>query len=913
MAILSSDGTYVTVEKGDTLWGIASAYLGSGSKYTQLAAINGISNPKLIHVGQIIRLTNSSSGGGSSSGGSSSGGSSGSSAPAKSTSAGKPVINQFGLQSDAEGVLFATWSWNKEDTASYKVAWTYDTGDGVWFVGSDSSITVDPNAPELSKQSLFTIPNNAKRVRFKVKPIAKSSTHNGVETYKWTAEWSDVKTYTDGTPLPTLDAPDLSVEKYKLLAVLENLPANVTHVYFQFFKNNAEAVYKSSIGLIVTSGYVSCSCAVEAGGKYKVRCRAYNKQTKEYGEWSPYSSNVETMPATPTGFTECKALSETSVYLAWNAAEAAETYEIQYSTKKNNLVEGSNDVQSATGITTTTYNITGLESGKEYFFRLRAINQRGETDWSSVSSVVVGKAPSAPTTWSSTTRAIVGEPLYLYWVHNSEDGSSMTYSDIELYIDGVLQTHTIQNSPDEEQKDKTNIFPITTSKYTEGTKIEWRVRTAGVTKKYGEWSVQRTIDIYAPPTLKLEVTDVDGNAIDTLTSLPFYISGLAGPKTQAPIGYLVIIKANETYETVDNMGNTKTITAGDEIYSKYFDISEPLLLEMSAHNVSLDNNISYTIECTVSMNSGLTAKETAEITVNWVDRYYDINAEIGIDEDSMTASIRPYCESGTIVYYKVDNSSGSYIVTTEALDSVWGEIVPNTFTNTGARVYSGVTADGVEVYYCAVEEKTTVEDVFMSVYRREFDGTFTEIGSGLDVKKNTTVVDPHPALDFARYRIVAISATTGAVSFYDLPGYPVGGKAVIIQWDEAWSNFETDETAELQQPPWAGSLLRLPYNIDVSDNHNSDVALIKYIGRSNPVSYYGTQIGTTASWRVDIDKEDKETLYALRRLQRWMGDVYVREPSGSGYWANVNVSFSQKHLELIIPVTLDVTRVEGGM
>ena len=60
-------------------------------------------------------------------------------------------------------------------------------------------------------------------------------------------------------------------------------------------------------------------------------------------------------------------------------------------------------------------------------------------------------------------------------------------------------------------------------------------------------------------------------------------------------------------------------------------------------------------------------------------------------------------------------------------------------------------------------------------------------------------------------------------------------------------------------------------------------------------------------------KDDKETLYGLRRLARWMGDVYVREPSGSGYWASITVSFNQKHCELTIPVTLNISQVEGGV
>ena len=108
-------------------------------------------------------------------------------------------------------------------------------------------------------------------------------------------------------------------------------------------------------------------------------------------------------------------------------------------------------------------------------------------------------------------------------------------------------------------------------------------------------------------------------------------------------------------------------------------------------------------------------------------------------------------------------------------------------------------------------------------------------------------------------------------------------------------------------------MLKLPYNIDISFSHQPDVELVEYIGRSDPISYYGTQHGETATWSVDIAKKDTETLYGLRRLSKWMGNVYVREPSGSGYWANVKVSFTRKHLETIIPVTLELSRVEGGV
>ena len=107
-------------------------------------------------------------------------------------------------------------------------------------------------------------------------------------------------------------------------------------------------------------------------------------------------------------------------------------------------------------------------------------------------------------------------------------------------------------------------------------------------------------------------------------------------------------------------------------------------------------------------------------------------------------------------------------------------------------------------------------------------------------------------------------------------------------------------------------MLKLPYNIDISDVHTPDSSLVKYIGRTDPVSYYGTQTGLTSTWSTVIPKSDAETLYGLRRLARWMGDVYVREPSGHGYWANVTVSYTVKHRDLTIPISLKVTRVEGG-
>lgn len=864
------------------------------------------------------------------------------------------LINLFGLQANTDRTVYATWIWSKENTDNYQTIWYYDTGNGAWFVGNDSTTN--------DKQSIYTAPENAKKVKFKVKPLSKTHSVNGSEVRYWVAGWSTAKTYDfSDNPPTTPSAPTVKIDKYKLTAELDNLDVNATSIQFQVVKNDS-SVYKSGTAAIKTN-HASYSCTVDAGNEYKVRCRAY--RDGKYSNWSEYSSNVSTIPATPSGITTCRASSETSVYLAWSETKSAVTYDIEYTTKKE-YFDGSDQTTTVTGIEFTHYEKTGLESGQEYFFRVRAVNSNGNSGWSGFKSVVIGKEPAAPTTWSSTTTAVTGDSLTLYWVHNTEDGSSQTFAELELYIDGVKETYTIENTTNEDEKDKTSSYAVDTSEYIEGTKIQWRVRTAGITKVYGDWSVQRTIDIYAPPTLELGVTDSEGGLIETLSSFPFYISGLAGPNTQQPIGYHLTITSNETYETVDYIGNPKIVNTGDQVYSKYFDTSDPLLVEMSASNLDLENNINYTVACVVSMNSGLTTETTYDFTVTWTEMLYEPNAEIGIDEDTFSATIRPFCEKREVKYYRIDNSSDIYSITDETID----EKIESVYTDTGEKVLFGIF-DGEEIYYCSkqeeaesevnyykvalssdaynitsdavnieavtpvyttsgeqvlmgvsngeqlfycmVEDVVMIEGVLLSVYRREFDGSFTELASGLNNMSNTYITDPHPALDYARYRIIATDSSTGAISYYDIPNYPVGGKAVIIQWDEDWTNFSASTEDTPEQPAWAGSLLKLPYNIDVSDNHSSDIALIEYIGRKHPVSYYGTQLGETSTWNVSIEKDDEETLYALRRLAKWMGDVYVREPSGSGYWANITVSFSQKHCQLTIPVTLDIVRVEGGM
>lgn len=883
--------TTYTVKRGDSLWRIASNYGSSiagnniNAKIDTLVRINGIKNRNLIYVGQVIKLSES--------------GSTSSSSPAAAPSK-QPTVNAFGLQSANETssknrAMYAAWTFTgtyASQTAKYKYRWT-QYKNGKWVLESEGETTAADDIYCYSEGSADDI---ATKIRFQVLPIptthkVKDSSGNETDVDDWTgAQWSAVKEYdfSDNPPL-TPEKPTVSIEDLTLVISISNIDAgdlDATSVKFNVVKDNSTSVHTSApITINTTSNYVSYRYKVTEGSTYTVRACSVNSKGKTSG-WSDFSEEKGTKPSAPSGITTYRRNKRSdgsiSAYLEWAPVANATKYKIEYTTVREDFETASKNIQSVeTEDARTSIEVTGIESGHDYFFRVRAVNDVGESDPTDIVTVPIGTPPAAPTTWSSASSAFVGEEMGLNWTHNPTDNSRQSYAQLSLKInDNDWVSYVFENTTNDTTGERTDEESFTygraisykgelhvelnTSQVNlKNAKVQWKVRTAGITDQFSDtdWSVERTIYVYEKPTLNLSMTsDIAGTGalITTLTTFPFYIRaavGLDSYELQKPVGYHLRIVSNGSYQTVDDTGRTKNVNSGDAAYSKYFDTTDILIVEMSANNVDLESGIDYTVYCTVDMSTGLSIEQTHNFSVSWTDVEYTISADISVETESYTALISPYCSA----------------------------------------------SDG-----------TLLDNVTLAVYRREYDGSYTEIATGIP-NTNTAVTDPHPALDYARYRLVAKDKSTGAISFYDMAGYPVGGTAILIQWEEEWTTFDNTGETSLNGPAWSGSMLKLPYNVDVTDNRKADASFVEYVGRKHPVSYYGTQLGETSTWNVAIPKEDKETIYALRRLSIWTGDVYVREPSGMGYWANVEVTFNIKHSDVTVPITLNITRVEGGV
>ena len=864
----------------------------------------------------------------------------------------KVQVLNLGLyeQSADSRTVWVRWNWPGGAPTKYidhyKVVWTYSTpsttgGGDFWHTGEKETQEVAPLNEAM--EANYSPPNNdANAVKVTITPVSKTY-EEGKGNKKKDVPYFEGSGYTSkgesyyfknnppGIPeglTVTIESASTNVisgllsgntsKKPQLIAKLTGNDINAVGVEFEVRKCNENNTAKPyDLGstnpqdAFSSTGDIDWKCNVEFGEVYQVRCRGYRNEGAStnlktvYGEYCEWSEKVYA-PVTAPKLTSVIVTSKESAQITWDAVNSAKEYTIQYVARNPKYdipreqyfdiiglqIESVTINVKEQGIDTSQPIIrylTELATGATYYVRLGSSNSSSSaTQWSAVSEFTIGMTPEIPTIWASNKKLAVGETLNLYWAHNSKDSSLQKDAEVEFSIGSYgysAETENMEfvaastyiynysdaefapgiisggykNDPDE-LADQVYKWVIDTnhSALQNGSAIRWRMRTSGISDTYSDWSEYNIVNIYVKPSFISTLYDINGNIIQNsgnITSYPLYLELATSEHTnQKPTSYHIQIKpvlANNqvSYESVNDYGEIINIGVDTALYSKHIDSDQSdVALAISANDATLENGGTYKITCSVFMSSGITVVDEHEYNVYWSEDSVIPFAMIRIDEENLTASIRPYT-------------------------------------------------------------RDQEADVSITVFRKEYDGTFTEIAS--DVKNGQWVTDKYPSLDYARYRIVARSNENGVIRYADI-SEEIGEKALVIQWNEAWKYLyeETEWSAPVYNK--VGSMLKLPYNIATSHSNSRDISLIKYIGRKSPVSYYGTQIGEKASWSTVIDKTDKETLYALRRLSVWMGDVYVREPSGTGYWASVEVNYSVNPLELTIPVSISVTRVEGG-
>lgn len=762
------------------------------------------------------------------------------------------------LKSGSDRGLVARWKHAKSSEATgYEYDWEYASHivvggktPGTWLPGSVGTTDVtEASVGNKWFEHEWSAPADAYMARCRIRPVSKTkntsySKQTGNKTVNVTkkyfsASWSARKSHdfrSDKLPTPTID---VSIENTTATIEVECDDNDCKYATIEAaIRNGKDSGGNWKYAVKSKLDHKSCpktgsyTMTVTKGETwyFRVQCSALKDSTKGDSNWTSRVS-AQSLPADVTGI-GVSALSSTSAKVTWKAASGASTYTAQYVADDPSYFNTNpSAVREVDEIVGTTFLPTDLDSGHTWYFRVKAVNDTGDGKWSSVKGAVLATIPDAPTTFETEPSFIRTDTVRFRWIHNSEDESEQTAAQVSFSPGGVFSVTT----------DEYLERPM--SMFSDGDTVTWQVRTKGAHPNWSEWSVARTFSVYDMPQLSCTArqTSASGETVDEnnpLAEFPLAIVLDASGGGNAVSGYHVSIIAAEANSYVDDYGFERYMGVGEVAYQADYPVSEDpyTALVEAGSSANLRNGCVYQIVADVSMQSGLRA--TADpwtFLVDWDAEVPEPTMTVVFDQDDLTADILPAC-------YEVDQ-------------------------------------DGAPT-------ETLADNVTLAVYRIDDDGQLVLLRKGIENTGGAVITDPHAQFGECWYHVVATDKSTNVCNFFDhydtSPHY-----TCVVQWDENWQIGVDEDDLGDRDYDYSGMKIDGLYNLNLDEAGDPEAEDVEYIGRSHPVSYYGTQEGYEARFEVDFPKEDKDTLDKARKLIALRDDAYVREPSGTGYWAHI--------------------------
>lgn len=787
-----------------------------------------------------------------------------------------------GIQTGSDRGVYAQWKFAKAGKASgYEVDWEYwdgsrhsqtaaqkkagKPGSEKWMPGSSTTVSAD--SAQVGSgwyRALYTAPSSALMVRVRVRPVSKTrSVHvSTTKTYKngkltktvnntadkpyFEASWSGYASH--DYRADAIAAPEVEVEladnglTAHVTVSTDDADATLCDVEACTLSGGAytKAMGKSDQAI---SGEGTWSFTLAAGVDYHIRARlkSETRSSKATSGWT-YAA-VATRPGAP-GDPEAAATGASSAIVSWDAADGATSYVVQHvagdSASFDTDPESVDEVEITSG---TLYTPSGLESGTLHWFRVKARNAAGDSGWSAACSCTVASAPEAPTLLDTAAAYMDGATARIRWTHNSTDGSSQTAGQVEL-------TYTGDNAPSSGTTvdvGTAEALALDLTGLGDATVVAFRVRTKGAHADWSPWSGTSSFTVYAQPELACSAGQPDGEGGEAalseespLAAFPIYVHLDPSGGGNQVVGYDVAIVCTEAADVVDEYGRTVRASEGSAAWQAHLSTSDdPYDVEVGAGECRLAEGGTYEIRATVAMATGLRAEcDPLAFGVSLDADIAQPTATVTFDPDYLTADIVPAC-------YELD----------------------------------GETGEETEV----LRDGTT-----LAVYRVEADGDLVCLARGIDNDGASTVTDPHATFRECWYHVVATDTATGvstAADYMDDSDHD----SCAIQWDEAWRPAGDGAT----RYDYEGSLLDGFFNMSF-DNDVAPVAEgVRFAGRKRLVHYYdGVGVDESASYTLQFALSDAETMALARALAAYPGDVYIREPTGTGYWARVSCHFS---------------------
>ena len=532
---------------------------------------------------------------------------------------------------------------------------------------------------------------------------------------------------------------------------------------------------------------------------------------------------------------------------SWSAADSAELSWADHIDAWESTDEPS--TYTITKLHAAAWNISGLETGKTWYVRVRLIatTEQGSTygAYSDLKEIDLSSAPLDPVLTLSDSVIPKDGSLTASWIYTTTDGTPQVLAEIAT-VSGTTYTklpYVIQTA----QNVSINAEELG---WTTGSTYALAVKTTSESGRESGWSDPVTVTIADPPscsisytsltTVATSTTDENGNTVTenvtALASMPLVITVTGAGDSDVTT---VVIERADAYhvdrpdETDLNGFEGETIAIHSQIGANSIVINNEDLLGR------LDDGALYRIIATVQDGLGQSAEATQDFQVIWSHQAAAPTATVSIDDDTLAAILTPAAPSNY------------------------------------------VSGDVCDIYRLSADRPQLIIE----------GATF-----------GTSYVDPYPAIgEMGGHRFVTRTANG---DFIDANN--------SFAWIDTGADQHDLLDIENSIIDFDDGQIELEYNIDLSHAWSKQFKETKYMGGSVQGDW-NKAVSRTSSLSVEATADqDQDLIQAMRRLATSPSICHIRTKDGSSYAADIQVSekYAQNTAHLIIVFDLKITRVD---
>lgn len=495
------------------------------------------------------------------------------------------------------------------------------------------------------------------------------------------------------------------------------------------------------------------------------------------------------------------------------------------------------------------WNISGLETGIRWYFRVRLAKKTGDNQiygaWSNMETVDLSSAPTIP--MLSTSAGVITEDgsVSAFWSYVTGDGTSQAYAEIceaEITQQGVEYGDVIAST---ETAQHVDIYASEVG-WAAGETHYLCVRVVSASGRISDgWSdpvpviIAEPLEITSITTTLVEQTitvDDDSrtiNALTTMTDMEVTVEGAGdGGTTTIIIERAADYHIDRPNEEDFNGYEGETIFLYSEIGEEAVSIEREFLLG------SLDDDATYNLICTIQDGLGQSATEIIPFEVHWAHQAVIPTATATID--------------GNIAIIEATQPEGY------------------------------MQGDTIDIYRLSADKPELIVE----------GGDF-----------GTQYVDPYPAMgQFGGHRVVYRTIDGDYITVDNELAWVDLREADGDYYDEDYSIIDFD-----------GESIYVRYNMELSNSWEKNFKETQYLGGSVQGDWNKGYSRSATVDAVTVVSSDPETIAAVRRLAVHDGICHIRTKDGSSYPCDIQVSDSMSYSTAgkVYEFNLKITRTES--